>query len=45
MGKLIIKNQSEHFSDIEILERGKQVVMKEGRISDNANSHIALCQY
>ena len=38
MGKLIIKNQSEHFSDIEILE-AVEVVMKQGRISDNETSY------
>ena len=41
MGKLIIKNQSEHFSDIEILE-GVGVVMNQGRISDNETSYCFM---
>ena len=41
MGKLIIKNQSEHFTDIEILE-AVQVVMSQGRISDNETSYCFM---
>ena len=41
MGKLIIKNQSEHFSDIEILKT-VEVVMNQGRISDNDTSYCFM---
>jgi hypothetical protein len=41
MGKLIIKNQSEHFNDIEILE-AVAVVMRQGRISDNETSYCFM---
>ena len=41
MGKLIIKNQSEHFSDIEILKT-VEVVMNQGRISGNGTSYCFL---
>ena len=41
MGKLIINNQSERFTDIEILESVK-LVMEQGRISDNETSYCFL---
>ena len=41
MGKLIIKNQSEHFTDIEILKT-VEVVMNQGRISDNDTSYCFM---
>tara|TARA_R110000851_G_scaffold141381_1_gene279284 strand:+ start:534 stop:758 length:225 start_codon:yes stop_codon:yes gene_type:complete len=41
MGKLIIKNQSEHFSDIEILKT-VEVVINQGRISDNDTSYCFM---
>tara|TARA_R110000744_G_scaffold81865_4_gene160813 strand:- start:909 stop:1130 length:222 start_codon:yes stop_codon:yes gene_type:complete len=41
MGKIIIKNQSEHFSDIEILS-AVEVVMNQGRISDNETSYCFM---
>lgn len=41
MGRLIINNQSEHFSDVEILE-AVGVVMKQGRISYNKTSYCFL---
>jgi len=41
MGKLIIKNQSEYFTDIEILGV-VEVVMNQGRISDNNTSYCFM---
>jgi len=41
VGKLIIKNQSEYFTDIEILGV-VEVVMNQGRISDNNTSYCFM---
>tara|TARA_R110000787_G_scaffold256390_1_gene361657 strand:- start:315 stop:536 length:222 start_codon:yes stop_codon:yes gene_type:complete len=41
MGKLIINNQSKHFSDVEVLG-AVEVVMNQGRISDNDTSYFFM---
>ena len=41
MGKLIINNQSKHFSDVEVLG-AVEVVMNQGKISDNDTSYCFM---